>query len=225
MADRLRLAPALRDEQAERDHLALRVIEPRARVVIAEAVLGQPAVDMARFLGTRLVEVGHILAEQVHLLPYARLQTRALRRGGLALKRQRHQAVLQQLVHRVQKRQHAAHAHVRRGLVHQLLHFHRRDAHVEGALRHGLEQVDGLRADERGQDGHHPRAVVQIVAGRHFAEGEVVHAFDELGIGARKRRIEPGEQTVAVSLRALSVFSSHIRLLLTCLLSRGHSTF
>lgn len=46
MGGELRLTAALRRQEAERDHFALLVIKPRAGVIIAEAVVGKPVVDM-----------------------------------------------------------------------------------------------------------------------------------------------------------------------------------
>jgi hypothetical protein len=67
VAGELWLAATLSGQKTEGDHLTLLVVQSLPSVVIAEAVIRQPAVDVAALLWAGLPEVFHSLPENVHL--------------------------------------------------------------------------------------------------------------------------------------------------------------
>ena len=81
MRRQLRLATALRGKEAQRDYLAFAIVQSSARVIVTEAVVGKPLVDVLCLLGAGLRESTHMLAEEFDLLVFARLGA-CFRRGG-----------------------------------------------------------------------------------------------------------------------------------------------
>ena len=67
MRRQLRFAASLCRQEAKRNHFPLSVIQPGSRILITEAVVRQPFVDMSGFLRTALVESAHSLSENIHL--------------------------------------------------------------------------------------------------------------------------------------------------------------
>ena len=53
MRRKLRFATTLRGQETQRDHFALAGVESAASVVVAEAVVGQPLVDVPGLQGKR----------------------------------------------------------------------------------------------------------------------------------------------------------------------------
>ena len=73
MAGQLRFAAALCSQEAERDHLALKMGKTLAGIIIAETVGGQPVVDVADLLRSGLPEILHDSPEDINLCLCPRL--------------------------------------------------------------------------------------------------------------------------------------------------------
>ena len=139
MARELRLAAALCGQKAEGDHFPLGERQAGAGIVVAEAVGGQPAVDVAR-----LPRFQHLRAEDVGLRLRALFKPVFHGGRGLAFEREGHAALRQNLVCAFQKRQHAADAEVVDSLIDDLLDHHGRHARIQRGGQHFLKRVDAL---------------------------------------------------------------------------------
>ena len=147
---------ALRHQEAEGDHLALRERQAGAGVVIAKAVRRQPAVDVAL-----LPRLEHLRSEDLCLRLRALLEPVVHRGGGLAGQWELDAARGEHVVRRRQERAHAPHSEVVDRLIDDLLHLDRRDALVQRARQRLAEFVDALTAEQRGEDRHVARARVE----------------------------------------------------------------
>ena len=67
MAYKLRLTATLCRDKAECDHFPLQIVQPFSRVIIAKAVICQPAVDMTALFRSRLVKFFHAIPENIDL--------------------------------------------------------------------------------------------------------------------------------------------------------------
>ena len=150
MAGELGLTAPLGGQEAEGDHLPLLIVQPLPGVVVPEAVVRQPLVDVAALLGAAVLEAPHGLPEDVHLDLVARLQAGLGGGGGLSLQRQGDAPGGKFLVDRLQEGEHPADAQIGRRLIDDLLHLHRGDPHVQGGGEHHLEFVHPLAAQQGG---------------------------------------------------------------------------
>ena len=198
----LRLAPAERDEHGEGEQLAGLHVEAGAGEVVTEAVGRQVLLDVllvGRSVGVQGVD--GVRADDL-LLHRESLLRPSLRRGGrLAGQGQLDATRDEHVVRGVQEVEHLGHAHVRHGLVDDLLDLDRGDAAVSGTEHDpesclhlhvrrravGRERVGGV---DRGSgqrdgslDGSERTALVAKTGGRRFRRlGQ--HLF----VDARRRR-------------------------------------
>ena len=210
VGNELRLAPALRRQEAERDHLAPAQIQPRTRIVVAEAVAHKPLVDVPRLLGAAACKPAHALAEDVDLRLFAPFEAVFKCRGRLSLQGQRNTTRCKDLVGRLQEGKYPPDAEVCRRLIDGLLDLDGRHAHLQRRGHDGAELVDALTAEERCEDGEEARLVVQLAFCDDFVKGEVIKPFDELGIGRRKLRRMPREHPLVIGFCSLRYVHSFL---------------
>lgn len=67
IAQLLILAAALRGQKTTRNHFTLLIAQTGAGVIITEAVISQPVVDVTAFFGTGFPEIPHSVAEDINL--------------------------------------------------------------------------------------------------------------------------------------------------------------
>ena len=179
MGRELRFAAALRGEEAEGYHLALGQRQARAGVVVAEAVGGEPAVDV-----TGLPGLQHLRTENVGLGLGALFQPVGHGGRGLPGKRQGDAARREHLVGPVQEGEHTAHAEVVHCLVDNLLDHDGSEPVVQGAAQLIGELVEALAAEQRGQYRHVARLAVELLPRfvDHFVKGKVLVALGKFGV-------------------------------------------
>ena len=182
MRRELRFASALSGQEAERDHFSLSVVETVSRIVIAEAVACEPAVDVAAFFRTGFVEFLHAVTEDIHLSLNALFQAVFHRRRRLTRQRQLDIQILEDFVGRSQEREDPADTAVVCGLIDDLLDFDRSQTEVERCRNDRAKFVDALTSDKRRENRHEAGPVIQIVLIDDLVEGEIIQTFDIFGI-------------------------------------------
>ena len=201
MALRLGVAATLRHDEDERQQLAQRQVDPATRVVVAEAVRGEPVLDVLRVRGGRVVQLLHPVPDDGHLRGPAVVEARLGRRRGLTRKGQLDVTVGEHVVGDREEVVHAPDAQVEARVVDDLLHLDGRHPVVEG----GTEQdpVLGVRLapDEAGEDDEQLGPGIERAVFVHLAEREVAEVLDELGVGLREPRAAVAEEPVVVELR------------------------
>ena len=200
MARELRLAAALRRDEAEGNHLAVAIGKAVARVVVAEAVVGEPLVDMRALSGTMEPGLAHTLAKVIDLHLVAGGKARLERGGCLALKGKLDAVLLEHFIHRADEREGAADAEVRRALVDDFLDLDGRHAEVESTRHHDSELIDALATHERGENGEEALAIGQLsrLLVDHLVKGERIESLGELRIGGRERARDAGIHALKV---------------------------
>ena len=191
MALDLRFAAAERDEHREGEQLARAEVEAGAGEVVAEAVGRQESLNVLLVVWRRRVELRDgVLADDLRLHLAALLGARLGCGAGLTGQRQLDSAVGEYVVGGMQEVEYLAHAHVRDGLVDDLLGLDRSDADGQCRTEHGPLLDDRVGGDQRGELHHQPRPGVELALAEYLAEREVVEAFDQFGVVCA--RVETG---------------------------------
>lgn len=180
----LRVRPAQRRQQCERDQLPGGDVEPVARVVVAEAVRSEVALDVLLVGGRRGAHrVDALVAHDLLLHPEPELG--ASLRGGGRLRRQRQldPARAEHPVRQPDEGEGARQPGVRRGLVEHLLRLDRGDAGIERGAEHRVVRGLGVERDQRSQLDQQRDARLQRGLGDDVG-GEPVDDLGELRVGA-----------------------------------------
>jgi hypothetical protein len=198
----LRLAATEGGEHGEGEQLPGRDADAAAGEVVAEAVGRQEPLDVL-LVGRRIgVErVDPVGADDLPLYREAALVAGLGLGRRLAGQRKLDAAVGEHVVGHVQEVEHLGHAHVRDGLVDDLLGLQRGDAHGERGAEHDPVLGDGLGGDHRRQLHHQPGPGVELTVAHDVVGGPVVEVLDQVRVGAGQRRDAPREQLVVVLLR------------------------
>ena len=191
MRRQLRFATTLCGEEAERDHLAFAIVQSSARVIVTEAVVGKPLVDVLCLFGAGLRESTHMLAEKFDLLVFARLGACFRRGSALRFEWQMHVGRAEEVVELLQERQGFAETAVGGRLIHHFLDGDGGQSGFVGHRQHHFESVQSLNSYQHGEDGQRTGFVIQIRMVRsrfvhHFVISEIREEIDEFRIGLRQ---------------------------------------
>ena len=180
MRSQLRLASALGCQETESDHFPLLQVKTRSRIVIAETVVRQPAVDVSALPG-----FPHLLAEDLCLCIHTFLKTVLHGRGGLARQRQFYAPLCEHLIDRMKKRQHPSHAEVIHRLINHFLNHYRRKSGVKGLRQNLLKCIHTLASGEGCQNRQISGGIVQLLSRLvdYLIQRKVIIAFHKFRIG------------------------------------------
>jgi len=188
VAPDLRVASTQGGEHGEGDQLPHRDTDPVAGEVVAEAVGRQEPLEVQLVLGRRRVHALHpVRAGDLLLHGPAPTGACVRRSGGLPVERQRHAALAEDVVGRVDEVEGLAHPGVGNCLVDDLPGLDRCDSGGEGGAEHDPVLAERLAADESRELHHQPGPGVEAAVPENLIEGEVVEDLDQLRIGDLQR--------------------------------------